>query len=184
MGLEALGEEIKKKAEAEASKIRTATESEAKSILEQAKKKKEEMIKEAKVAGTRQAKGIGRMELSAASIKARRMMTDAKEEVINGAIEDVRQGFIDFRKKDGYGRLLKKIVDDAAGELGDGLVVYAKSEDAHFVRGYDVRAIDCSAGVVLESADGKIRIDYTFDSHFNEKKSELRKTLYKETFKQ
>ncbi len=182
MGLETLQEEIRRNAESEVVRIRKNYEKESNAIIDEAENKRSQVFEEAKNAGLKKADDLERQELSVATIKARRSVLKAKEEVVENAVAEVWEGLLDFRKSEDYGKLIGNVVKKVSADLGGKPVVYVCKEDEKLVSKLRVVSIETMGGVVLESEDDKVRIDCSFESVFEDDKDELREVFYRSLY--
>ncbi len=188
MALEVLIEEINKKGEEEVRKIKAEAEKEAERIIAEAKEKAEDIIKKAKEDAEKEAEMLRRQEISSVNLEMKRLMLNKRKEVLEEVfklVEDRIRKMDPEEKK----RLLEKLIDSC--ELEEA-VVYSNKDDESIVReiisgrkGYRYGGhIDCLGGVILESTDGEVRINLTFDDLlaqvYESKMSEVSKILFGE----
>jgi vacuolar-type H+-ATPase subunit E/Vma4 len=63
-------------------------------------------------------------------------------------------------------------------------VVFVRDEDRPLVQGYRLAKLpsEFSGGAIIETSDGKIRVNKTLEEVFSQKKSEIRKQIYDRLF--
>lgn len=104
-----------------------------------------------------------RMELSSTNIQARKLLLDAKRGVLNELYTKLEEkiGEMDARTRK---ELLHRFVEKAKEEMPDAKFAYCGSKDKEHINGLQLKGvIACLGGVIVENADGTVRINYTFD---------------------
>ena len=186
MGFEELATELSKGADAEGRKIVHAAEKNAEKIVEDAKAKAEEAVKAAKKDAAELAKQEASERTTSAKLAAKKMVDEARDEAVEASMAQLWHKFkSDSMKKSVYPGLVERLVAEGAAELGAGqITVYARDEDAPFVKAGGVRKLpwEFSGGVIVESADGKVRVNKTLEEIFAQKKPALRKEIYERLF--
>ena len=111
-----------------------------------------------------------------ASTKARQKLSKMKAEIIDKIIDKVKASLEGTSSNE---TLLVKLAKEAIYGLGaDKVRLYVAPKDLSIVEGFlkgnkelgskvtEIKKFDCSGGVIVESIDGKIRIDNTYDTRF------------------
>ncbi|AEA46335.1 V-type ATP synthase subunit E [Archaeoglobus veneficus] len=188
MALEVIIEEIRKKGDEEVRRIKGEAESEAEKIIAEAKEKAEEILKKAKEEAEKEAERLRRQEISGVNLEMKRLLLNKRKEALETVYEIVQDRIKQMdteTKKKLLENLIKK---NAVGEM----VVYSNKDDEPVVREVisdmaDLKYggnIDCLGGVILESPDGEVRINLTFDELlkqlYEQKMSEVSKILFGE----
>ncbi|MFH1835869.1 MAG: V-type ATP synthase subunit E [Methanobacteriota archaeon] len=182
MGLDTLEAEIRGKAKSEVNRIKAGTEAEADQIIKEAEKQRDKLIREAKVEGKLKSERLMRMEESSSQIKSARMIMEAKEEVVDNAIDLLWDEILKYRNGKDYEKLMEKLPDGAKGKVGDKPLLYVRKQDKKLFAEKRVEEADITGGAILESEDGKVRVDYSLDAVFKDRREEIRRNLYKEIF--
>ena len=186
MGFEELATELHKGAEAEGKKIIHASEKNAEKIVEDAKGKAEEMVRAAKKEAAEFAKQEASERTTSAKLAAKKMVDEARDEAVEASMEQLWQKFkSDSMKKSVYPGLVVRLVAEGTSELGTGnATVYARSEDTPYIRADEVKKLppEYCGGVIVESKDGKVRVNKTLEEIFAQKKPQLRKEIYERLF--
>lgn len=174
MGMEKISEAILVKVQAEAEDIIKAAEERARAIIEEAKKQREVKFEVEKNRLMEGAKAEASRILAQAFIKARQELSAAKvkliDDIIDGAWKTLTTSALDENS-------VLHLIKEAAGALGVAQArVYVSTKDVEVVekliqadqelarRIKEVKELDCAGGAVLESMDGKIRIDNTYEA--------------------
>ncbi|MEM4554880.1 MAG: V-type ATP synthase subunit E family protein [Candidatus Anstonellaceae archaeon] len=186
MGFEELAQQIHKNAEAEGRKIIHAAEKNAEKIVEEASKNAEESLKKAKAEAAAIVKQEHAERITSAKLAAKKIISEAKDDAVEAAVEEVWKEFVAAAtKKSTYPALLSKLVQEGLSELGaKEAVLYVRDEDRNLVSGYKLAKLppEYAGGVIVESADGKVRVNKTLDEMFLRKKDWLRKQIYEKLF--
>ena len=186
MGFEELAVELHKNAEAEGKKLIAAAEKNARKTEEDAQGKAEEMLRTAKKEALSYAKQESAERLTSAKLTAKKIVDEARDDAVEGSLHQVWNAFKSSSlKKATYPALLQKLIGDGIRELGPGdAIVYVRDEDKPLVSGYRVAKLPAqySGGAILESANGKIRVNRTLEEAFAQKKEEMRKKIYDKLF--
>ena len=186
MGFEELATELHKGADTEGKRMIHASEKNAGKIVEDAKEKAEEILKAAKKEAAEFAKQEASEKTTSAKLAAKKMVDDARDEAVEESVKQLWQRFkADAMKKSVYPGLMGKLVSDGTTELGTANVaVYARDEDAQYIKASEVRKLPAEycGGVIVESMDGKVRVNKTLEEMFAQKKPALRKEIYTRLF--
>ena len=176
MGLEVVIEEIRDRGKREAEQIRSETQAEVSSILHAAQAKAERIKLGVDQDVQKQSSHITSQEVSAANLIVKRQLLNTQKELLDqvyaGALSAIAKLPEDFHRK-----ALRTLLARALSEIPDGIVRCAPrdnetlgrilSEDPSF-KGYtrgDPVAID--GGVIIESRDGELQIDYSYQTTLN-----------------
>ena len=181
MGFEGLASELHKHAEAEGRKLIHASEKSAEKIEEAAREKAEEAVKSAKKEAAAYAKQESSERMTSAKLSAKKIVDEAREEAVESCIAQLWAQFRSDSLKRNYPSLLDRLVREGVRELGTkDATVYVRDEDKGMVSGYRTAKLPAgfSGGAILESPDGKVRVDKTLEEVFAQKKSALRKQVY------
>jgi len=166
MALESLVEEILKKGEEEVSRIKSEAEEKAKSIISDARRKAEELLLKAREEAEKEIESIRRQEISSVNLEMKRELLNKKKDVLERVFEAVKERIKNMEKEEKR-EILKKMVErNASGNMA----IYSNKEDEEIVREIASELnliyrgnVDCIGGVILESLDGNVRINLTFD---------------------
>lgn len=181
MGIEKIREEIlQKAAEAEKEIILDAhkkADGVKKSAAESIKHLEDEASKNIRV----QIKALENKELAVQNLIANKMLFEAKKDIIDKAYSKGLDKITTMPKKERE-QVIKKMVERAQNEI-DVSIVYANKIDADFVdKKFKVKHIDTHGGIICETSDGKIRVDYTFATIFADLKEKTIQDISKILF--
>lgn len=187
MGLEQLTATILDEVKKEAASTLSAAESERRKMLGEAKAAGEKEKKEAEAKTSEFVEAQRRERIAWARIEAKRGVNEAKESVVNDAIEDVFEKMRAFPKDKAYPKFLNELVEKGLKELdAPKAVVHVRKEDRkHLKNGkYSVKDdLDEWGGCIVESEDGSVRIDLTLTALLEQRRELLRKRLYEGLFR-
>ncbi len=163
MALDKVVEEILESARKEADGLVQTAENERRSILQRA---------EEDVAGKRQAqerqteeaiKRLRQQELSSAELEAKRILLNARKEMLDKTFAEVMKDLTSLKDEE-KSRLYRIIVEKGAKALPNARIYCPRGEARLLPKGTNVAIIeaDMPTGLILESMDGQVRLDYTF----------------------
>jgi V/A-type H+-transporting ATPase subunit E len=191
--LENITQRIKKDASSKAQKKIDAAKHQAREIQERIQK---EMDKEKKALELETDKNIKIQRsraISEGKLESRKMMLNAKEEIITRAFElaNERLAEIDQAQKERY---LSSAIKGAVSELGSDVTAFCNQKDATLVTKVAKKVdskikvssegIDFIGGVVVRANDGSAQIDATFQGLLNRKRNDLRREIAEILFTQ
>ena len=119
-----------------------------------------------------------------ARLEAKRLISEAKEDAIKGCLESFFEEMKSARDSKQYQMFLNKVVSSALKELGasKATVHLLKGDKKYFKNGNGkvtvVEDISTAGGALVETEDGRIRVDMTLESLFESRKDDLRKEIY------
>ena len=184
MALANLRNELKRKSDLEAAKLSEAEKEEIAKIREEAKGQIRKIMDEAR----EDAKTISekeRMRISAANLTAKRIVQDAKYELVKKVLEELGKEIGKEAKGQEYEKLLEKLIKEAKKGIDGECVLHVREKDFATAKKFGEVAkkpIETSGGVKAVSADGRITIDNTFEALLDEKKEMLAQKAFEILF--
>lgn len=164
MGLEAIVKEIKAKGKAEADTISKEAKKEASQIIADAQSRAEKIAEAKKKAVAAEIQRLKQQELSSANLEVKRSLLNARKEVLDIVYDKSVEGVKNF-PADKNKELLKVIIEQ--NEAGNSKI-YSRSEDKAVVKKLTklkhAGEIDCIGGVVIETEDGTVYLDFKYDT--------------------
>ena len=181
MGLEKVKQEILERAQAEADKVVDAAQSEARAVMKSAEKQ---------IAGYEHLMGedlealsnaVKRKEVASAELELKKQLLSAKSELIEGVFGDVRKklGSLSDKKRESH---ITALLDAARKEVNVSSV-QCSGKDARFVEASGsgnsnsrlkvVKNDEMLGGIIAESPDGKLRVDYSYETLLEQVKSKV-----------
>ncbi|AJC71542.1 MAG: V-type ATP synthase subunit E [Thermococcus sp.] len=186
--------------------INRAAEQKIQYILSEAREEAEKLKEEARKRAQAQAEWILRKAKTRAAIEKQRIIANAKLEVrkkklavqeeLIGEVLSAMKEKLAALPEDEYFEVLVGLAKEAVGELGiEKIIVRSNEKTLRLIEsrinefservGADVSAgepIECIGGVLVESPDGTIKVDNTFDGRIERLESELRAAIAKALF--
>ncbi len=166
MALNELKEEIINKANEEAEKIRKEAETKAEEIVAAAKKNAQGYLDKAKEETDKIIEVLQRREVASAALEAKKKMMAAKKNMIDSVFASVVEKLKKMPKKERKA-LIEKMLKSASKQIKLA-VVYCNELDAGFVKGYKTVKQDMLGGIIGETSDGLLRVDYSFETLLDE----------------
>jgi V/A-type H+-transporting ATPase subunit E len=171
MGLEAVVEEIRGKGKSEAEKIRAESRQEVGHILAAAHKRVAEIKVAAEDDVARQAAHLMSVEVSAANLLVKRELLNTKKEMLNQVYQTTLTE-ISRLPESFHKEAIKKFLTDARKEILKG-TVYCNARDVPAAKavlsehrdfaGFSLgNPIDIEGGIIVESEEGGLQIDYSY----------------------
>ncbi|MDZ7849615.1 MAG: V-type ATP synthase subunit E [Halodesulfurarchaeum sp.] len=170
MSLDTVVADIEAEAEAHAEEILAEAEVEVEEILAEAEAEAESIRETAEREVKTEIEGEREQRISNATLEAKQERLEARRDVLSTVRERVEDSIADLDEDDREA-LTRELLEDAVTEFEEA-AVYARPADTDLLEtilaDYDGFTLagetDCLGGVVLEGADGRIRVDNTFDS--------------------
>lgn len=171
MGLEAVVGDIKEKGKREVAAVQAETRAEVTRILTEAQERAAGIKQQASEEVERDVQRIINQEVSAANLSVKREMLNAKKDTLN-RVHDAVVTRIASMPATFHEMALRALLPEAAAAVGGG-VVYCNARDIPTVKKILAESKDLAAfsvgepisvegGVVIESADGRMKIDYSY----------------------
>ena len=186
MGYEGLASELHKNAEAEGRKLIRTAEHSAEKIMDEANEKAKEISSAAKKEANAFVKQESAERLTSAKLSAKKILDEAKDEAVERAVSSIWAGYkSQALKKSTYPELFSRFLKEGLQELGtQKALLYVRDEDRQMVQGYKTAPLppEHCGGLIIESLDGKVRVNKTLEEAFAARKNELRKKIYAEIF--
>ena len=188
MGIEKLTSSLIKEADEEAAKIVEAAEWHVKKMKEEECSKRSTLRNEAEKEIEKLLSEQKNERLAWARLEAKRVTAEAREDAINSAIDDLFSSLKEVKKSKEYKDFLSKSVSAAVKELGGvKLTVRVSKEDKKFLPKLPksckiANNLDALGGAVIETQDGKMKVDLTLEILFEFRRDELRKMISEKLF--
>ncbi len=191
-GMEKIGEAILDKVKAEADEILKDAENRAAEAVVQAKEQQAAMREEAKAKMLQAARDEATRIQAQAAVKARQTLSQAKAEVVGAIIDRAKQ---ELAGSAGDAAHLVALIKEAVGVLGVSQGrVYATPKDMAAIKKLVEKDKDLAGkvaefkehkslgGIIVESSDGKVRIDNTYETRLEMLLPQLLPEVAKELF--
>ncbi|MBI2143242.1 hypothetical protein HYU20_02770 [Candidatus Woesearchaeota archaeon] len=165
MGLEKVKEEILEKARKDASEVVDAAKAEAKAIIRNAEKQMQDYQKLVEEEEERTADLMKRREVASAELELQKKLLSAKNELIEGVFGQAGKK-LRLRNDKSREADVKALLKAASGEM-DVAAVQCNSRDSRFLEGSALKVVKSDSmlgGIIAESPDGKLRVDYSYET--------------------
>lgn len=127
-----------------------------------------------------------RERLSWAKLEAKRIIAEAKEDVVSIAFDALIEKLRSYTTTKPYAVQMKAKILSALGEIGENAIVHVKKEDKTLFSAL-TREIkpdaDIIGGAIVESADSRLKIDISLEEFLNAKRDKIRREFYIRLFK-
>ena len=168
MGLETLVAEIRARGEADLRAVEAARDAESVRIAAEREARVRAIREEARRTAELEAHRERTQRVAGAKLRARKLLFEARETRLKGAVEATRALLAEYARSDAYPAVLKRMVEVATDTLGPKLRVRGRAEDAARLqkaagRAFDPTPVPILGGLVAESADGSRRLTLSFD---------------------
>ena len=176
MGLEVVIREIRDKGTREADQIRQETQAEVTTILTTAQEKAERIKVGIDQDVERQTSRIMNQEVSAANLKVKRLILNTQKDLLD-TVYATALASIAGLPEDFHREALKRLLSKVKAEIPDGIVHCSRKDSETLARilsgdptmkGYSVgEPVDIDGGIIIESKDGELQIDYSYRTFLN-----------------
>lgn len=190
-GMEKIREAVLDKVGEDTQNLIKEAEEKARQEIEKAEKEKGRKFEEEKQKMMREAEGEAARILAQASIEARRELLKVKASAVDEVVSRVKDTMSRTSSDEGFLNLTR----EAIAAIGGGKVmVYVSAKDVAIaqrllradkelaVKVAEVREFDCTGGIIVESMDGKVRIDNTYESRLERLLAKALPDISKELF--
>jgi len=170
MSLNRVVEDILRRGEERKREILKLGEKERDEIIFQAEKKIEESRKKSMTRTAAQIVQMEQQEMSSAELESKKALLAAQRQVMEELKEQVLTELADY-PKDKRKKLYSKLAVRAKKELGECVVYSNKNDKALLTLPPGMSAggtIECRGGLVFESKDRSVRLDFRFESMVDE----------------
>lgn len=166
MGIEKIKEELLEKA-AESEKVIISEANRkvheiSRIAAERIKRDEDEAGKSIRV----QVKNIENRENAMQNLIVKKMIFEVKKEIMDNIYSKAFEKITDMPKKE-MERIIKKSIGRAQNEIEIGMVYVGKAGADFIDKKFKINDLAAESGVICETSDGKVRVDYTFAGIFN-----------------
>lgn len=182
MSLQTLTKEIQLDAKHEVDKVVKAAEAEKVKLLHEAEAERQRILDSAKDTVKKVIEAERSERLTSAQLKAKRLLSETREVIVNEAIIEIWKHFKEIRESANYKDLLEKLAKSGLKDLGSSAKIYANESDHKLLKSFAKNLADepihCAGGAIIASSDDKIRINSTLEEIFEQKREEIRKKVF------
>jgi V/A-type H+-transporting ATPase subunit E len=162
MGLEEVKEEIISSAKQQEESLLAEAREQAKKITARAEKEISGIKENSNAEIKRMADIIKKQELASAELESKKMLLEAKKQLIESVFSDARKKISGLGAKTREEHM-KKLLEKAQNDI-EVAKVYCSKKDMHIIKEFDTEAIEMLGGIIAENKDGTVRVDYSFDT--------------------
>jgi vacuolar-type H+-ATPase subunit E/Vma4 len=184
MGIEKLSSALINEANEEATKIISGAKAQVDVLVKEERKRESEAkaVAESEINSTLAEQRNER--LAWARLEAKRINAEAKEDAIIASTDELYDMVPELRKSSEYKNYLSTSVDAAVKELGGKATVHVLKGEKKLlkVKVPVVEDLDGLGGALVESNDGKMRVDLRLETRFETESDELRRELSAKLF--
>ena len=185
MSLDNVRDSLIQEAKKEEKRIISEAEKEASAIIAEAKDQAKQIKADEKKKASETVNRERNEKISAAPLKENKIISEAKNKLVDDSIQTIWNDFKDSPKKKSYAGFLKKQIKDSEKELGKATMVMVNSPDLKVVKKYskNVQKTSISGSAIVFTKDRSVSIDGSLESIFENNKEEIRGTVFKELLK-
>lgn len=184
MNLDSVKKGLLNEAKAEERKIIKQAEKDAESLIASANDKAKQTVADAKKRAQSLVEAERNERISAAKLRAKKMLSDASNKVVEDALSQLRQEFMEIRKSPSYEKIMKRLISEAEKEFEGKCEVFVNEDDIKTAKkiskNVSAKAVNISGGAIIASKDGKISIDNSLESIFEGRQDDLKRILFAE----
>lgn len=124
-----------------------------------------------------------RERLSWAKLETKRIIAGAKEDALNIAFEDLFSKVKSYADTKEFAEKMKRKISLAIKEIGGNTIVHLKKgEKKLFLKGNVRKDVEIIGGAIVESKDGRVKLNLSIESFLDAQKDMLRKKIYEKMF--
>lgn len=177
MATEDIIKKIKSDAKKEAMRIKKDAEKEAASILKTKEQEINDYIAKLKKKGEQQAEIQKKIEISQADQETKRALMQVKETIIEDCFNEAHTHLSNLDKKT-YEKTIRALIKQGKDQINGSCIIYpSKDIDKHIAKEFKLsvgKTINATGGILLQSKEGHITIDNTFEGIIKRKKETIR----------
>jgi len=124
--------------------------------------------------------------LAWARLEAKRVRAEAEEDLIKASLDQVIDEMVAMRGGAEYKAFIKRAVEEGAAELGAGMTVHVLKGEKNLVpklkSGKIAEDLQGLGGVLMESKEETVRVDFTLETMIETRRDDLRKAIHAKIF--
>lgn len=181
MGINEIEKEIRKSGHEEIKKITKDAEEEARKIREESEKEAKRRYQRIKEERKHEVELVHRRIISDSRMERNTRLDAKRSEIVQRVFDSARAKILNMGDNEKR-KLLRRLVDEGKRHVEEP-VVYVDREYAHLLNGVQVKKLD-DFGALIESAEGKMRIDNTLGSIIKRRGPSLKPKITKILFRE
>ncbi|MBS3122322.1 hypothetical protein J4434_05575 [Candidatus Woesearchaeota archaeon] len=171
MGLEEVKQDILEEAEKSVSEIINKASKEAEEIAVNSEEEMHNLNENSMEEYSKELVSLEKKELAVAKLEAKKYLFDKKKEIMNIVVEAAKKEILNLSKTNKES-LLKALLSKAEKEFPIACVYCSESEmqivKKNAKKSVNVLPAKISGGIIAENMDKTLRIDYSYDTLFND----------------
>ena len=183
-GIDKIIGRIKKESDAKVKEIIDNANNEAENIRKGNEKETRKMVEKIKQEYEKEITVIRNTVISGAKIESKRIQLDAREDIINECFRRSEKKLANIEGKE-YEKFLNRSIKEGGDIIGKNAVAGCTEKDSGIVKkiasvlniAVDEKFLNSTGGVVIKSANEKIRVDNTFEGILSRNRDVLRKEV-------
>ena len=187
MHIEKIANSLLSDAKKEADEIVAIAESHVEKMLAEERAKKHALLKNAGQETNSLIEEQKRERIPWARLEAKRIISEAREDVIKRSLDEFFTVIETILDQQEYTNFIKTNIKEAISELKNNkdLVIHCSKNEKKNFDAFNLPVIEdlkSIGGAIVETADGRVRIDLTMETLFEIKLEGLRKIIYERLF--
>lgn len=186
MGIERVTASLLADARKEADEILKTAEWHVMQMIKEEKAKRGALLSATEEEAAKLLKGRERERMAWARLEAKRILSEAREDAIKNVIEDFFSLLNDMRSHKNYPVFLRHCLAEAMNEIGSkDVIAHLVKGDKKHIGSFDgviVEDLASFGGLIIETADNKVRVDMTVEAIFESRREEFRKKVFEAFF--
>jgi vacuolar-type H+-ATPase subunit E/Vma4 len=177
-----LGEEIRRRGEADLAAVIASQDTESAKILAETDRRLAQVHTESARATDAEIAREHAQRLAAAKLQARKLLHEAREKRLESAIAETRALLQEYTRSPEYPAVLKRMVAAATESLGKPIRISGRGDDAALLarvsgKSYDPAPQPILGGLIAETPDGSRRLNLSFDELLRLREDQVRELL-------
>ena len=183
-GFDYLVAEVRQEASTKAKSIRDEARKNAKKLIDDAVGHAGRMMEEEKSAAKQEAESRN-TDVSAARLKAKQVLSEARDRLVQQALSELREELESFAKSREYKSVFQKLAKQVVAAIGKDCELWVAKRDLPLAKslGYNAKPFGIIGGAIASSRDGLVRVNNSFEALLEEKNDLLRQKAFQELFK-
>ena len=182
MSLESLVEEIRRRGEADLATVTAGRDAESAKIIAERDRQVADVRAQVAHATDVEIAHERTQRLAAAKLQSRKLLYEAREQRLEGAIAETRSLLQEYTRSTQYPAVLKRMVTAATEALGKQLRIFGRGEDAALLakvagKSFDPAPQPILGGLIAETPDGSRRLNLSFDELLRLREDRVRELL-------
>jgi V/A-type H+-transporting ATPase subunit E len=167
MGLEKIKEEIQQKAQEVAQAILSEAEQRAEGIREEAEREMARLQEETDARLSEEPRTLEKREAALRESVSNRMLFESKKDILDQVYQRAYEKIVAMPTEDRR-KLIAAMLNKARDEIDVARVYVNDADKALLSSSVDTRPLQTDGGIICETEDGKVRVDYRFSTLFED----------------